>query len=51
LYLLEGELRIGKRRLSRDDYNKAQTGTADTCVWSETGCTCVLITSIGDVIS
>jgi hypothetical protein len=32
------------------DYNRAEKGTFDRRVWSETGCTCVLITSPGDVL-
>jgi quercetin dioxygenase-like cupin family protein len=48
LHLLEGELWIDSRRLRPGDYNRAETGTADQRVWSETGCTCVLITSTRD---
>jgi anti-sigma factor ChrR (cupin superfamily) len=50
LHLLHGELWINERKLYPGDYNRADPGTADTRVWSETGCTCVLITSTGDVI-
>ena len=32
------------------DYNRAEAGTSDARVWSETGCTCVLITSARDVL-
>jgi DNA-directed RNA polymerase specialized sigma24 family protein len=45
LHLLFGELWIDDRKLSPGDYNRAEPGTADSRVWSETGCTCVLITS------
>ena len=51
LHLLEGELWIEDRKLYPGDYNRAEPGTADKLVWSETGCTCVLITSPRDVLS
>jgi anti-sigma factor ChrR (cupin superfamily) len=51
LFLLHGELWIENRKLRPGDYNRGEPGTADTRVWSETGCTCVLITSPSDVIS
>jgi anti-sigma factor ChrR (cupin superfamily) len=51
LHLLEGELWINDRKLFPGDYNKATAGTADKLVWSETGCTCLLVTSPSDVIS
>jgi anti-sigma factor ChrR (cupin superfamily) len=50
LHLLDGELWIDDRKLYPGDYNRAEPGTADKRVWSETGCTCVLITSPGDVL-
>jgi CheY-like chemotaxis protein/anti-sigma factor ChrR (cupin superfamily) len=50
LHLLEGELWIDQRKLSAGDYNYAEPGTGDDRVWSETGCTCVLITSIKDIL-
>jgi len=50
LHLLEGELWIDDRKLVPGDYNRAPPGTGDDRVWSETGCTCVLITSIKDVL-
>jgi len=50
LHLLHGELMIGDRKLYPGDYNLAEAGTVDHRVWSETGCTCVLITSYRDVI-
>jgi quercetin dioxygenase-like cupin family protein len=50
LHLLHGELMIDDRKLYPGDYNRAEPGTMDRRVWSETGCTCVLITSIRDVI-
>jgi anti-sigma factor ChrR (cupin superfamily) len=50
LHLLHGELWIDDRKLFPGDYNRAEPGTSDKRVWSETGCTCVLITSTRDVI-
>jgi anti-sigma factor ChrR (cupin superfamily) len=48
LHLLDGELWIDDRKLYPGDYNRAERGTSDARVWSETGCTCVLITSTRD---
>jgi len=48
LHLLEGELWIEDRLLQPGDYNRAGPGTADQRIYSETGCTCVLVTSPGD---
>lgn len=50
LHLLDGELWIDERKLHPGDYNRAPPGTGDERVWSETGCTCVLITSHRDVL-
>ena len=50
LHLLDGELWIEDRKLVPGDYNRREAGTADHRVWSETGCTCVLITSPSDEI-
>lgn len=50
LFLLNGELWIENRKLHPGDYNRAEPGTADKRVWSETGCICVLITSPSDAI-
>jgi len=50
LHLLDGELWIDDRKLVPGDYNHAAPGTGDDRVWSETGCTCVLITSFKDVL-
>jgi anti-sigma factor ChrR (cupin superfamily) len=51
LHLLDGEIWINDRKLYPGDYNRAPPGTADKRVWSETGCTCVLITSTEDVLA
>ena len=50
LHLLHGELWIDDRKLYAGDYNRSEMGTTDQRVWSETGCTCVLITSPQDVL-
>jgi quercetin dioxygenase-like cupin family protein len=50
LHLLHGELKIGDRKLFPGDYNRAEAGSIDHRVWSETGCTCVLVTSYHDAI-
>ena len=50
LHLLEGELWINARKLNPGDYNRAEAGSADRRVWSETGCTCVLMTSTKDIL-
>lgn len=50
LHLLDGELWIDDRKLYPGDYNRAEPGTRDARVWSETGCTCVLITSAQDIL-
>jgi anti-sigma factor ChrR (cupin superfamily) len=50
LHLLDGELWIDARKLLPGDYNYGAAGTGDDRVWSETGCTCVLVTSTRDVL-
>ncbi len=50
LHLLHGELMIDDKKLYPGDYNRAEAGGVDHRVWSETGCTCVLLTSYKDVI-
>jgi len=50
LHLLEGELWIDDRKLYPGDYNRGEPGAVDRRVWSETGCTCVLLTSIHDTL-
>lgn len=50
LYLLHGELMIEDRKLYPGDYNRAEPGSGDQFVWSETGCICVLLTSTRDVL-
>ena len=50
LHLLDGELWIDERKLLPGDYNYGPPGANDERVWSETGCTCVLITSTKDTL-
>ncbi len=51
LHLLDGELWIDDRKLYPGDYNRAEAATSDKRVWSETGCTCVLVTSTRDILA
>ena len=50
LHLLDGELWIDERKLVPGDYNYGAPGASDERVWSETGCTCVLVTSTEDTL-
>ncbi len=50
LHLLDGELWIDERKLSPGDYYRGAPGVADDRVWSETGCTCLLVTSTKDTL-
>jgi anti-sigma factor ChrR (cupin superfamily) len=50
LHLLDGELWIEDSKLVPGDYNYGAPGAGDERVWSETGCTCVLITSTKDAL-
>jgi anti-sigma factor ChrR (cupin superfamily) len=50
LHLLDGELWIDERKLFPGDYNYGEPGASDERVWSETGCTCLLMTSTKDVL-
>src|SRR5207237_7941052 len=50
LHLLNGELWIDERKLFPGDYNYGAPGAGDERVWSETGCTCVLVTSTKDTL-
>jgi anti-sigma factor ChrR (cupin superfamily) len=51
LHLLDGELWIDERKLYAGDYNRGEPGASDHRVWTETGCTCLLITSTKDVLA
>ena len=48
--ILDGELWIDGRKLVPGDYNYGAPGAGDESVWSETGCTCVLVTSTKDTL-
>ena len=50
LHLLHGELMIDEKKLYPGDYISVAADTVDHRVWSETGCTCVLLTSTKDEI-
>jgi quercetin dioxygenase-like cupin family protein len=50
LHLLDGELWIDERKLVPGDYNYGAPGAGDERVWSETGCTCLLVTSTEDIL-
>ena len=50
LHLLDGELWIDERKLFPGDYNYGPPGAGDDRVWSETDCTCVLVTSTKDTL-
>ena len=50
LHLLHGELWIDGLKLFPGDYNYGAPGAGDEHVWSETGCTCVLIASTEDTL-
>jgi len=50
LHLLDGELWIDERKLVPGDYNYGAPGASDEHVWSETGCTCLLVTSTKDIL-
>ena len=50
LHLLDGELWIDERKLFPGDYNYGAPGAGDERVWSETGCTCLLVTSTKDIV-
>jgi anti-sigma factor ChrR (cupin superfamily) len=50
LHLLDGELWIDEHKLLPGDYNYGPPGASDQRVWSEAGCTCLLVTSTDDVL-
>jgi anti-sigma factor ChrR (cupin superfamily) len=50
MHLLDGELWIDDRKLFAGDYSYRAPGTADDRVWSETGCTCFLVTATEDML-
>jgi anti-sigma factor ChrR (cupin superfamily) len=50
LYMLEGVLIVDGQEFHPGDHRREDVDTIDHRVWSETGCSCVLITSFRDVI-
>jgi len=50
LHMLHGELIVDDKTFFPGDYRRAEAGSVDHRVWSETGCTCVLVTSFRDAI-
>src|SRR6266436_5740295 len=51
LHLLHGDLTVDDKKLYPGDYIRSEADSVDHRVWSETGCTCVLITSTKDALS
>ncbi|HXF12441.1 MAG TPA: cupin domain-containing protein [Terriglobales bacterium] len=50
LHLLHGVLKVDERTLYPGDFIHSEAGTVDHRVWSETGCTCFLMTSTEDAL-
>jgi len=50
LHLLHGILRVDDRTLYPGDFIHSEAGSVDHRVWSETGCTCFLVTSTKDAL-
>jgi len=50
LHLLHGILKVDDRTLYPGDFIHSEAGTLDHRVWSETGCTCFLMTSTKDAL-
>jgi quercetin dioxygenase-like cupin family protein len=50
LHLLHGILKVDDRTLCPGDFIHSEAGSVDHRVWSETGCTCFLMTSTADVL-
>jgi anti-sigma factor ChrR (cupin superfamily) len=50
LHLLHGILQVDDRTLYPGDFLHAEAGSVDQRVWSETGCTCFLVTSTKDAL-
>ena len=50
LHLLHGELWIDACKLLPGGYYHGAPGESDERIWSETGCTCLLVTSTKDVL-
>jgi quercetin dioxygenase-like cupin family protein len=50
LHLLHGILKVDDRTLYPGDFIHSEAGSVDHRVWSETGCTCFLMTSTADAL-
>jgi hypothetical protein len=50
LHLLHGVLKVDDRTLYPGDFIHSEAGSVDQRVWSETGCTCFLVTSTKDAL-
>jgi quercetin dioxygenase-like cupin family protein len=50
LHLLHGILKVDERTLYPGDFIHSDAGSSDHRVWSETGCTCFLMTSTKDTL-
>jgi len=50
LHLLHGILNVDDRTLHPGDFIHSEAGSVDHRVWSETGCTCFLLTSTKDAL-
>jgi anti-sigma factor ChrR (cupin superfamily) len=50
LHLLHGILKVDDRTLYPGDFIRSEAGSVDHRVWSETGCTCFLMTSTDDAL-
>jgi len=50
LHLLHGILKVDERTLYPGDFIHNEAGSIDHRVWSETGCTCFLMTSTDDAL-
>lgn len=51
LHLLHGILKVDDRTLYPGDFIYSEAGSVDHRVWSETGCTCFLMTSTEDALA
>ena len=51
LHLLHGIHKVDERTLYPGDFIHSEAGSVDHRVWSETGCTCFLLTSTEDALS
>jgi ChrR Cupin-like domain len=51
VYMLDGVLIVDEKKLYPGNYLRSEPGTTDNRIWSETGCSCVLLTSYRDVLS